>query len=64
MKKITKTQITTIVALLLYCLWELFVFFWSQKEMTPVIRVDLFVIYPILIALIVISIVQFVKERK
>ncbi len=63
MKKITKIQITAIVLLLLYLVWELFVFFWAKGESTPVIRVDLFVIYPILIVFIILSIVQYVKRK-
>ena len=64
MQKITKTQIATIFLIIAYLIWELFVWFWSksQPENDSIIRVDLIIIYPVLLVLIIISIYQFFKK--
>ena len=64
MKKITKTQILTIVSLILYFVWELNVITWAKTESGPIIRIDLIYILPVLIVLIVISLIQFFKRNK
>jgi len=64
MKKITKTQITTIVLLMSYAIWEFYVARWVATESGPIIRVDLVVIYPILILFIFLSLGQFIKIKK
>ncbi len=65
MKNITKTQITTIVLIGAYFIWEFSVWLWSQTavEYGAIIRVDLILIYPILFVLIVISIIQQIKKK-
>ncbi|WP_392486140.1 hypothetical protein ACER0A_010930 [Haloimpatiens sp. FM7315] len=64
MKKITKTQIVTIISLILYAVWELYVAKWAKTEVGPIIRVDLIIIYPILIVLIGLSIRQLLTRKK
>jgi len=61
----TKIQITTIVLILAYFLWELLVWFWIKGQPEsggPIIRVDLIIIFPILLVLIIISLYQFFKK--
>ncbi|VXB17324.1 conserved hypothetical protein [Flavobacterium sp. 9R] len=60
----TKLQKITIIALLLYAVWETYVQFWSKTEETPIIRVDLFILYPILLFLIIATIIQYIKNKK
>ncbi|OOV28689.1 hypothetical protein BXU11_01700 [Flavobacterium sp. LM5] len=61
--QLTKFQKLTAILLFLYILWEIVVQIWSQSEKTPVIRADLFFIYPILSICIVIFIVQFFRKK-
>ncbi|WFD10358.1 hypothetical protein [Tepidibacter hydrothermalis] len=63
MKKITKTQITTIIFLISYGIWEFYVARWAATESGPIIRVDLVVIYPILILFIFLSLGQLFKRK-
>ena len=61
----TKIQIATIFLIFAYFIWELFVWFWSKgqpEDGGSVIRVDLIIIYPILLVLIIISIYQYFKK--
>ncbi len=60
----TKFQIITIVLIIAYFIWELFVQIWakSQPEGGAIIRVDLLIIYPILLVLIIVSIYQYFKK--
>ena len=65
MKKITKLQITTILLIITYFVWELFVWFWVKGQPESggaIIRVDLMIIYPILLVLIIVSIYQYFKK--
>lgn len=64
MKKITKMQMVTIVAILLYIVWEIYIGIWSRTQVGAIIRVDIFIIYPILIALIIISVKQYIKNKR
>lgn len=66
LKKITKTQIATIILLITYSVWEYRVFLWAKTlpEGDPIIRVDLIIIYPILLIFIVISLIQLFKKNK
>jgi|LGVF01.1.fsa_nt_gb hypothetical protein len=58
----TKIQKTTSSLIILYFLWEISVWFWSKDVEGPIIRVDLIIIYPILIILIGISTWQKFKK--
>ncbi|NGP45576.1 hypothetical protein G4V62_11660 [Bacillaceae bacterium SIJ1] len=62
MKKITKTQIVTIIFILGYIIWEIYVREWASTVSGPIIRVDLVIIYPILLLMVFLSIVQLVKR--
>jgi hypothetical protein len=64
MQKITKVQIITIFLIFAYFMWELVVWFWARSEDIngAIIRVDLLIIYPILLIFIIISIYQFFKK--
>jgi len=55
----TKIQKTTIGLIAAYILWEIFV---QIKTPEANIRVDLLIIYPILIVLIIVSLVQKFKK--
>ena len=48
----TKVQKTTMALLIAYAIWEVFVQLWAQDVQGAVIRVDLIIIYPILLVLI------------
>ena len=63
--KMTKTQITTNILFVLYALWEILVQIWELRSENsgPIIRVDLLIIYPVLLILIIISTIQFIKKR-
>lgn len=61
----TKIQITTIVLILAYLVWELLVWFWIKGQPESggtIIRVDLIIIFPILLTLIIISLYQYFKK--
>ncbi|MCK5782659.1 MAG: hypothetical protein KAH10_08710 [Flavobacteriales bacterium] len=58
----TKIQKATITAITLYILWEISIWFWAKDAEGAIIRVDLLIVYPILIILIGISTWQ--KFRK
>lgn len=63
MKDLTKVQLFTIFSLLAYAVWEVAVQVWAKGVEGPIIRVDLVFIYPILVVLVIISIIQFVKRK-
>jgi len=55
----TKVQIATIVLIIAYIIWEIAVRLWSKSQGGAIIRVDLMIIYPILVILIIISLYQY-----
>ena len=59
----TKTQIATGVLLATYLIWEVVVQLWARTEEGPIIRVDLLVIYPVLLILIIISLYQRIRNK-
>lgn len=63
MKNLTKVQLFTILSLLAYAVWEVAVQVWAKGIEGPIIRVDLIFIYPILLVLVIVSIIQFVKRK-
>lgn len=65
-KNITKIQIATLILIIAYFIWEISVWQWSQTLTAPgpIIRVDLILIYPMLLVLIVLSIIQLIKKKK
>ena len=64
MKKLTSVQKVTVGFLVLYIGWEILVQIWANSlpPSDPVIRADLLIIYPLLILLIGISLIQFIKR--
>ena len=65
--RLTIMQWITLGALLAYLVYEFY--FVSRWEATlppgdPVIRADLFLIYPVLAILLVISVIQLIRKRK
>ena len=61
---ITKTQIATVVLLLLYAVYEFVVLAkWKANLEGPPIRVDLIIVYTILLSFIVISFSQAFKQK-
>jgi len=65
-RNITKLQTGTIVAIIVYLIWEYFVQQWSKTlpDGDPVIRVDLLLIIPVITGLLIASIVQTIKREK
>lgn len=63
-KKLTKTQILTMIFLAGYVIWEVNVDNWSETMFGPRIRVDLIFIYPILLVLVSISVYQIIKLKR
>jgi hypothetical protein len=65
-RNITKLQTGTIVAIIVYLIWEYFVQQWSKTlpDGDPVIRVDLLLIIPVITGLLIASIVQTIKRKK
>jgi len=59
----TKMQIATLVLLAAYLIWEVVVQIWAKTEGGPIIRVDLLIIYPVLVILIIISLYQRIRKR-
>jgi hypothetical protein len=59
----TRIQKLTVGLIVAYLIWELIVFLSSKKQAGPVIRADLLVIYPVLLILIIISVIQWLKGR-
>jgi len=59
-RNITKLQTGTIVAIIVYLIWEYFVQQWAKTlpDGDPVIRVDLLLIIPVIAGLVIASIVQ------
>jgi len=59
----TKFQKITIILIIAYAIWEIIVHLWaSSTHVDNVIRVDLVIIYPILIIMILISVYQYFKK--
>ncbi len=66
MNSLTKVQIATLFLVIAYIIWEIYVRIWSNSQPEgggAVIRVDLLIIYPILLVLIIISIYQYFKNN-
>ena len=61
----SKIQIATLFLVIAYIIWEIYVRVWSNSQPEgggAIIRVDLLIIYPILLVLIIISIYQYFKK--
>ncbi|TRZ46176.1 hypothetical protein [Robertkochia solimangrovi] len=65
MKEPTKLQMFTVIAILGYLVWEIAVQYWEAglPASDPVLRIDRFIIYPILILMILLSINQYRKNQ-
>ncbi|VXB26235.1 conserved hypothetical protein [Flavobacterium sp. 9R] len=61
--KLTLVQKITISLLVLYVIWEIIVQIWAQSEETPVLRVDLIFIYPVLFFFILISLYHYLRKK-
>lgn len=59
----TKTQIATLVLLAIYLIWEVMVQVWSGTAEAPIIRIDLLIIYPVLIMLAISSVYQIMRKK-
>lgn len=64
MKKLTKTQMATLLLIVGWIAWEYYVSIWAKDVMGPIIRVDLIIILPIIAIMSILSIVQFIKRKK
>jgi hypothetical protein len=65
MDNLTRIQKITISLIIAYAIWEISIWIWlnSLPEYDPIIRVDLLIIYPVLIVFIIISIFQYYKKK-
>ncbi|NBI07843.1 hypothetical protein [Senegalia massiliensis] len=63
MKKITKTQIVTLLLIISWIIWEYRVSIWAKDEIGAIIRIDLLFIIPIILIMSFISIRQFIKRK-
>jgi len=64
--KMTKIQWVTLVAILAYLIYEFILIpRWEATlpESDPVIRADVFLIYPVLLILVVISAIQYFRKK-
>ena len=62
----TKVQKTTFILIIAYIIWEISVSIWSNSQPEgggAIIRVDLMIIYPVLIVLIILSIYQYIRYK-
>lgn len=64
MKKITKIQVITIIFIIGWIIWEIYLRQWAKTEVGAIIRTDLILIFPILVVLILISLFQLFTNRK
>ncbi len=66
MRKLTKIQAFTIIAIIAYLIWEYYVQQWAKTlpDSNPVIRVDLLFIIPVISGLVIASIVQIIRRKK
>lgn len=61
----SKTQWTSLIATGFYLWWEyLFLADWKAETTGPLIRVDLLIIYPVLLGLFAVSVFQYFSARK
>jgi hypothetical protein len=58
----TTIQKITIGLIIAYLIWELIVKFWAKNESGPIIRADLFFIYPVLGVFVLISLFQLIRK--
>jgi hypothetical protein len=64
MSILTRIQKITISLIIAYVFWEIAIWVWA-KSLTvsgPVIRVDLLIIYPVILTFIIISLYQYFKK--
>ncbi len=60
----TKVQWITIILIIAYIIWEFIVQRWAASTHEDnMIRVDLVIIYPVLIIMIIISVYQYFKTK-
>lgn len=65
MKTMTRVQRVTLALILVAIIWEIAVRIWMRTlpESDPVIRVDLFIIIPLLAIFMVTSVIQLLRNR-
>ena len=63
---LTKIQLTTAILISAYIIWEILVQIWeiNKPQSGAVIRVDLIIIYPLLLLLIIISTIQQTNKKR
>ena len=62
--KLTKLQIATIIIFVIYFIWEVTVQLWARAIEGPVIRVDLVLIFPVLLLMIILVVIQRIRKNK
>ncbi len=62
--KLTKLQIATIILFIIYLIWEVTVQLWGSSVEGPIIRVDLVLIYPFLLLMIILLVIQRIRKNK
>ena len=64
MKSVTKMQWGTLLGIVAYLLWEFyFLAEWKAQTVGPLIRVDLVIIFPLLLIGIAIPLIQFLRKN-
>ena len=65
MKNYSSIQRLTVALLIGYLFWEMGIWIWAKKlpPHDPIIRVDLVIIYPLLLLFIIISVYQYFKNN-
>jgi len=61
---LTKLQKTFFLLVVIYLCWEIFVHFWANDVKGAIIRVDLILIYPILLVMLILSIIQQFRRKR
>jgi len=65
MKNLNSLQRLTLALLIGYLFWEIGIWVWARKlpPHDPIIRVDLIIIYPLLLLFVSVSVFQFFKTN-
>lgn len=66
MKKTSSIQRITVALLIGYIIWEIGIWFWIRElpPSDPVIRIDLVVLYPVLLLFVFLSVYQLLKSTR
>ena len=64
-RKLTKVQWVTLGLILFYLIWEFVILAsWKAETEGPLLRVDLLLMYPLIVIMVIISIWQYLKKSR